>query len=151
MQDAPTPSANGTAAIAAARLGAITGVPAWTARAEAIVRAFAGTAAELGMHAATLLIAADWILSPATHLVVTGPDDNAGAAAMHQQALATWVPRRVVRRLTAGAPPDGVPAPLAALLQSGTVAPTGYLCTGLTCRLPAEGAAAWAATLRTLR
>jgi uncharacterized protein YyaL (SSP411 family) len=152
VQDAPTPSGNGAAALAAARLAELRGSAEWRARADALVRAFAGTAEALGFYAATLLRAADWVLQPSTHFVVSGPAGDAEAERMHRDALATYVPRRVVHRLTGSLGPELPPA-LGEMVRAGAGAPgpRGYACTGMTCRLPAEGPEAWAALLAGLR
>ena len=152
VQDAPTPSPNGTAAIAAARLAELTGSSEWRARAEALVRAFAGTASELGLHAATLIIAADWLLNPVTHLAVASADGDPAADRMHRLALTAPVPRRVVHRLAGAGPAAGLPAALAAMLASAGTGPArGFLCVGERCQAPVEGEAAWAAALGALR
>jgi uncharacterized protein YyaL (SSP411 family) len=152
VQDAPTPSPSGTAAIAALRLAELTGDAAWRARAEALVGAFAGSAAELGLHAATLLIAADWLLHPATHLAVVSAAGDGEGDRMHRLALAAPLPRRVVHRLVAGTPAGELPPALAAMVASagGGVA-RGFLCVGESCRAPIEGVAAWGAALGALR
>ena len=152
MQDAPTPSPNGTAAIAAARLAELTGSGEWRARAERLVRAFAGTAAELGLHAATLIIAADWLLNPVTHLAVASAGGDPAADRMHRLALAAPVARRVVHRLGGDAPATGLPPALSAMLASaGAGPPRGFLCVGESCQAPVEDEAAWAAALAALR
>ncbi|HXE75118.1 MAG TPA: thioredoxin domain-containing protein, partial [Candidatus Xenobia bacterium] len=104
VQDAPTPSANGTAGVVCARLHELTGDARWADRRDELLRAFAGRAAELGLYGATYFLALDWALHPATHLVVVGARGDAEADRMHRQALATFVPRRVVRRMA----PDAV-------------------------------------------
>jgi len=152
VQDAPTPSGNGAAALAAVRLAELTDSAAWRERAVGLVRTFAGAAHALGFYAATLLRAADWVLQPPTHFVITGPTGNAEADTMHRAALATYVPRRVVHRLT----PDSVaplPGPVAEMVKvaGSSTAPRGYACTGLTCRVPAEGSRAWSTLLAGLR
>ncbi len=72
VQDTPTPSPNGVAGIVCARLHEITGEKRWRERGEALIRAFAGRPDELGIHTSAYLLAADWHLNPATHLVVVG-------------------------------------------------------------------------------
>ena len=72
VQDTPTPSANGVAGVVALRLHALTGRPEWLERATAVLAAFAGRAAELGLFAASYLLAVDWHVNPITHLVVVG-------------------------------------------------------------------------------
>src|SRR5690606_18472152 len=59
VQDAPTPSPNGVAAIAAFRLAELSGASVWQVRAEELVRAFGGSAPSMGLHAATYLQAVD--------------------------------------------------------------------------------------------
>ena len=152
VQDAPTPSPNGTAAIAAARLAELTGNAAWRGRAEALVRAFAGTAEELGLHAATLLLGADWLLRPVIHLAVVSAAGDPEADRMHRRALAAPVPRRVVHRLASGAPSAGLPVALAGMIASAGTGPAlGFLCVGERCEIPLRGDAAWAAALGALR
>jgi uncharacterized protein YyaL (SSP411 family) len=147
IQDSPTPSANGVAAVAAFRLAEHLGSAEWRARGEALVRAFGGSAPALGFHAASWLLAADWMLHPAAHLVVTGAENDPDAERMHVRALATFVPRRVVRRLRPSDAAGGLPPALATMLAAGGGRTAGYFCVGAECRLPAPDDAAWAAVL----
>ncbi|HEX6643308.1 MAG TPA: thioredoxin domain-containing protein [Gemmatimonadales bacterium] len=147
VQDSPTPSPNGVAAVAAFRLAEYKGSREWRERGEALVRAFGGSAPALGFHAATWLLAADWMLHPAAHVVVTGPAGDAEAGRMLLRALATFLPRRVVRRLRRDESIDGLPPALAALMATGGGRTAGYLCIGAECRLPAPDDHAWAAVL----
>ncbi len=150
MQDTPTPSPNGVAAIVCARLHQLTGQAHWRERGLAVLRAFAGRAGEQGLYAATFLLAVDWLLSPATHLVIVGDPGDPVADRMHADALATFVPRRVVRRIVPGdASAPTLPAAMAGMLASGR-APRGYACTGTSCRAPAETAEQWQTTLGSL-
>ena len=143
VQDTPTPSPNGVAGIAFMRLHELTGESRWRERAGALVSAFAGRAVELGLHGAAFLLALDWYLNPATHLVVVGEDGDETAEAMHRTALAGFVPRRVVQRLTpAQAAERRLPPALAGMLAAGS-GTRGYACTGTSCSLPAETLHAW--------
>lgn len=145
VQDTPTPSPNGVAALAAARLAALTQAPRWTERLAALVRAFAGTAPELGIYGATFLQAVDWQLTPATHLVVVaGERQDPLARALHAAALARYVPRRVVQRVEAGA--ASLPAPVVALAATGG-GTRGFACTGMRCLAPATSLEEWRARL----
>ncbi len=85
-----------------ARLHELTGDSRWKARSEELLRAFAGSARELGLYAATYLLAVDWHLNPATHLVVVGDPNDPAVRAMHEAALGGFIPRRVVQLLVAG-------------------------------------------------
>jgi uncharacterized protein YyaL (SSP411 family) len=151
VQDAPTPSPNGVAGVVVARLHEHTGEARWRERGEALIRAFAGRAAELGLYAASYLLAVDWHLSPATHLVIVGEPGDAVADRMHADALATFVPRRVIRRLASSVTPSWpLPPAMAGMLAVGQ-APRAYACTGTSCRAPAATAEDWRATLAALR
>ncbi|MBK7715208.1 MAG: thioredoxin domain-containing protein [Gemmatimonadetes bacterium] len=150
VQDAPTPSPNGVAALCLARLHAHTQAPEWAERRDALLGAFAGAAPALGIYGATLLLALDWAVQPAAHLVIVageGPEAEALADAMHRAALATWVPRRVVRRVRPrGLDPAATPPALRAMLAAGG-GTRGYACVGATCQRPATDLAGWRAAL----
>jgi uncharacterized protein len=143
VQDTPTPSPNGVAGIVFMRLHELTGESRWRERAGALVSAFAGRAAELGLHGSAFLLALDWYLNPTTHLVVVGEDGDETAEAMHRTALAGFAPRRVVQRLTpAQAAAGRLPPALAAMLAAGSGA-RGYACIGTSCSLPAATLSEW--------
>ena len=150
VQDTPTPSPNGVAGIVCARLHEMTGEKRWRDRGEALIRAFAGRPNELGIHTSAYLLAADWHLNPATHLVVVGDSTDRTANAMHTAALSSFAPRRVVWRLDPSkAKEQPLPSTLAAMLEIGT-GPRGYACTGTSCSAPAETLESWRATLQAL-
>jgi uncharacterized protein YyaL (SSP411 family) len=151
MQDTPTPSPNGVAGIVTARLHELTGEARWRERSAALVAAFAGRAAELGLYAATYLVAVDWQLNPATHLVIVGDLHDQQVQAMHRAALATFVPRRVVQLIPpADAGERPLPPALRGMVAAG-VAPRAYACTGTSCSQPAADLTSWQATLDSLR
>ena len=151
VQDTPTPSPNGVAGIVCARLHELTADPRWKHRGEELSRAFAGSARELGLYAATYLLAVDWQLNPVTHCVIVGDPADPTAQAMHRAALAGFVPRRTVQLLTPsdiGSHP--LPAALAGMVAAGR-APRAYACTGNSCSPPADDLPAWQATLESLK
>jgi len=151
VQDTPTPSPNGVAGVVALRLHALTGRPEWQERATALLAAFAGRAAELGLYAATYLVAVDWHVNPVTHLVVVGEQRDPAVQNMHLAALAGFVPRRAVQLLTPDAATGpGLPPALQGMLAVGQ-SPRGYACTGNSCSPPAEDPPTWQATLDSLR
>ena len=151
VQDTPTPSPNGVAGILCARLHEFTGDARWKRRGEELVRAFAGRAKELGLYAATYLLAVDWQLNPATHLVVVGDSTDTSVQAMHRAALAGFVPRRVVQLIVpAEVGARSLPPALSGMLAGGR-SPRGYACSGASCSQPAEEPSTWAATLESLR
>jgi uncharacterized protein len=151
IQDAPTPSPNGVAGVVFARLHELTGEPRWKERGAALVAAFAGRAAELGLHAATYLLAADWQLNPATHLVVVGDSGDPATQAMHQASLSGFVARRLVQLVDREEAARQILPPAIRGMLTGGDTPRGYACTGATCSQPAGGLASWEATLESLR
>ncbi len=150
LQDNPTPSPNGVAGVAFARLAALTHHPRWAERRDTHARAIAGGAGELGLHGAAALLALDWALRPAAELVIVGAPGDAEGERMHRRALATYLPRRTVRRL-AGPPADAatLPEALRGMLQAGP-GPRAYACQGAACGAPAASDAEWAAVLEAL-
>jgi uncharacterized protein YyaL (SSP411 family) len=146
IQDAPTPSGNGVAALTCARLAALLDSRDWRERHAELVRAFGGQAAELGLFGATFLLAVEWAVLPVTHIVVVGPAGDPEAEAMHRRAFSTFIPRRVIHRLFGGAPDAPLPPPLRAMVDG--VAPRGYLCQNETCRPPAASDAEWKEVLQ---
>jgi uncharacterized protein YyaL (SSP411 family) len=147
VEDAPTPSANGIAALVLARLSELTGKDAWRERATDLLRAFAGRVRELGLHAATFLLAFDRHLNPPVHYVVVGPPGDPVADHMHRQALAGYAPRRTVQLLAPGdVASRRLPAALAAMAARSD-GPAGYACVGTACSPPAESEAEWQAVL----
>ncbi len=151
IQDTPTPAPNGMAAIAVFRLHELTGQAQWRERGSAVIRAFAGRAEELGLHAATYLLALDWELNPATHLVIVGNHHDEAALAMHRAALAGFVPRRVVQLVATDRVADQpLPQAIRGMIAAGEV-PRGYACTGTSCSPPAADLVSWQGTLEALR
>jgi uncharacterized protein YyaL (SSP411 family) len=104
VQDAPTPSPNGVAALVLARLWALTDKPEWRERLDRQLGAFAGSARELSLYGATLLRAIDWAINPITRIEVSGPAGAGPACAMHLLALQVYRPRKVVGRKIAERP-----------------------------------------------
>ncbi|MGH7499981.1 MAG: thioredoxin domain-containing protein [Gemmatimonadales bacterium] len=150
VQDTPTPSPNGVAGIVFSRLHQHTGAPRWRERTEALVQAFAGRPGDLGIHTAAYLLAADWHVNPATHLVIVGDPEEETAHAMHAAALASFVPRRIVWRVSSSSAAErSLPAALAAMADTGR-SPRGYACSGASCSAPADDLESWMATLAAL-
>ncbi len=148
IQDTPTPSPNGTAALVLGRLHAHTQAPAWAERQRALVAAFAGSAPGLGIFGAAYLTALDWAVQPATHVVILeGPTaaDAALARQLHQLAARAFLPRRVLTWVRPGTPAELPPAVRAMAAAGGGT--RAFLCRGATCQAPAHDPAAWAAAL----
>ena len=149
VQDAPTPSPNGVAALCCARLAELDGNSPWPARRDELVAAFAARAGELGLHAATFLLAVEWSLHPATHVVVVADGESDSIAdQMAVATLRTFLPRRVLQRITRGQNAAlTLPAAVQAMadLSSGA---TAYLCVGTSCQPPARTLGEWQERIR---
>ena len=129
VQDAPTPSPNGVAALVLARLWALTDRKEWRDQLDRQLAAFAGAAGDLALHGATLLRAVDWAVHPVTRIEVQGPAGPGPACDMHLEALRAYRPRKVVVRRVAERP-------------------AATVCVGTTCSLPVAERDALAKLLR---
>jgi len=133
--------------VALARLHELTGQSIWRERLEALLAAFAGRVPELGLYGATFLIAADWGLNPATHLVVVeavGMEEQADR--LHQRALARFLPRKVVQRVRTDAPTGSLPQAVQGMLAAGG-GTRAFACIGARCLAPAADEEEWSARL----
>jgi hypothetical protein len=117
IQDAPTPSGNGVAALVLARLSALTDDAEWRRLLDRQLRTFGGTAGPLALYGATFLSAVDWALNPVTRVEVSGAKGKGAACDMHLVALQVYRPRKVVIRRIAERP-------------------AATVCVGTTCSLP---------------
>jgi len=129
VQDAPTSSGNGLAALVLARLWALTDDAEWRRLLDRQLQTFAGALPQLSLHGATLARAVDWAVHPITRIEVSGPRGEGPACAMHLLALQTYRPRKVVVRKVAERP-------------------AAVVCVGTTCSLPVATAPALADLLR---
>ena len=125
VQDAPTPSGNGVAALVLARLSALTDDRDWRRLLDRQLQTFGGAASQLSLYGATLLRAVDWAVNPITRIEVSGPEGPGAACDMHLRALQTYGPRKIVVRKIA-------------------TAPTATVCVGTTCSRPVVTTAALA-------
>jgi uncharacterized protein YyaL (SSP411 family) len=135
VQDTPTPSPNGTAAIVLARLAELLPDSAWPARRAELLSQLAGAAPDLSIHGAALLRAIDWAVSPVTHVAVVEADEDVTRRLL-RTARASYRPRMVVRLLQPNADTEELPPALAAMLD-GT-SPRAYVCAGMQCAPPVE-------------
>ena len=117
IQDAPTPSGNGVAALVLARLWAFSDDAEWRRLLERQLRTFGGTAGQLALYGATLLQAVDWAVNPVSRVEVSGARGKGAACDMHLLALQAYRPRKVVIRKVAERP-------------------AATVCVGTTCSLP---------------
>lgn len=149
IQDSPNASPNGVAGVTLARLFEHTRDPRWRERHEALVGAFGGLGDHLGLFASAFLLAADWLVHPAVHLLVTGPAEDPVARQLHRQALGAFLPRRVVIRLVPGGDSARLSPALRPLAMAGSEV-RAIACTGDRCLAPTADPAEWNVRLRSL-
>ncbi len=134
VQDSPTPSPNGVAAIVLARLAEHAGDGPWRRRRDQLLEALAGGAVELSIYGSTLHRAIEWATMPVTHVVIVAAGDARDALA--GAARAAYRPRKVVTLLPPGADAAALADPVRAMVTGA--APRAYVCTGTHCAPPVE-------------
>ena len=136
IADAPTPSGNAVMALNLLRLAALLHADSQRDRAEAVLSAFAGSAARLATSAATYVRAVDWFTAPTTSVVVVGTAAPAEDA-LWRTVLEVYRPRTVIRYFRAG---EVASAQLAPALRAlvGATAPRAYVCAGQSCAAPVD-------------
>ncbi|MGF1561183.1 MAG: thioredoxin domain-containing protein [Geminicoccaceae bacterium] len=142
--DGPTPSGNGLAAEACARLYALTGDASYRARVETIVRAFAGDVQRNGGGYGALLSASLVLNRPVQIVLIGDPASDATNALARVIDRSAWPDRIVLRLAPDAALPDGHPA---AGKTGVDGKPTAYVCVGPVCRAPITDAATLAEAL----
>lgn len=131
--DNPTPSGNGVAAEALARLWLLTGKDEYRAGAEAVITAFSGEATRNFFSLSTLINAADFLLDPLQIVLIAGHDSE-DAKMLINVILSAAPLNRVLQRFQSGSGlPEGHPAQ--GKTQKDNQA-TIYVCRGQTCSLP---------------
>ena len=161
IQDSPTPNANASATLGLLKLHTITHEAKYREEAEKALRFFAAPARGFGHFASQYGLALDFYLTPVTKVVVTGTKSNAEFSILHETALRTFRPNKVVQALDVSeldafkktviasdseAPPKA-DAPLAQKQsQNSWIAsiatlsrndkPLAYVCVGNTCQFP---------------
>jgi uncharacterized protein YyaL (SSP411 family) len=115
FQDAPTPAADPSAAIALLRLHAYTNEPSYREKAEQTLKVFAGLAGEYGMFAGTYGIAAAMFSAPHTQVVILeGAGDGGAAEALHDAAIESFsLDKSLVRIAADRAVAENLPPALA--------------------------------------
>jgi len=143
--DNATPSGNGLMAEASARLFALTGDPAWRARAEGIVAAFSGALEKNFFPLATLIGAAETLARPLA-VVIAGAAEDPAAQALLRATQSASRPTLVLQQVPPGTalPPDH-PAHGKGAVKGK---PAAYLCEGPVCSPPVTEAAALEAMIK---
>ena len=143
FQDSPTPAGNSMAAIALLRLHAFTNQKSYRDQAEQTLELLAGLAGKFGIFAATYGIAAVYLSSPHTQIVVIGEDDL--AQKLGTAAAGFFSFHKTVLRLAASkVVPQNLPPALAETLSQLPILKEGksaaLICSGFSCQPPTSDA-----------
>jgi uncharacterized protein len=146
LQDSPTPAGNPMAAIALLRLHHYTGDAAYRDKAEETLEAFAGTAEQYGIFAATYGIAVIHFLESSVQVVVIEDHEAVESAdALARVAIARFGFNKSTLRLEASqAVAENLPPALAATIPNLPMLKSGksfaVLCSGSSCQPPISDA-----------
>ena len=139
IQDSPTPGPNAIAALALDRLAMVTGEGRYREHAEACLRAFAGSAPQLGVFAATYGLALHYHIHPPPQVVIVGSRGAAETLALVEATFSAYRPGAlVVQHDLAEADLSTLPEtvrPMIAFSQK-LGGPQAYVCAGLSCAPP---------------
>ncbi|MBI2246626.1 MAG: thioredoxin domain-containing protein [Armatimonadetes bacterium] len=148
IQDAPTPAPNAVAALVLLRLSRMFNDRKYRQAAERVVNAFAPSLAHHGLFASTLLLAADDLLHEPAHVTVVGSAGDPRSTALHQTALSTYRPDKIISHIRDGTEGDPIPDAVRAMLTQSPE-PAAYVCAGTACALPTSDPQQLAETIRT--
>jgi uncharacterized protein YyaL (SSP411 family) len=123
VYDGATPSANSVAALALARLGALTGHEPYTAASHGILRLLHGHLTRQPTSVTVAVATVDFVVSGATEIVVSGARPDLVGAVQRR-----YLPNAVL----AWGEPYGSP------LWDGRERPAAYVCRNFVCGLPAD-------------
>lgn len=146
VADNATPAANGTLPGIFTKLALLTGNAHWQARADELIRSFAGELNHNIFPLGSYLTSFAMRLAPLQVVLVGTAEES---AAMAKTTLALALPTRVLMRV-----PDGARLPAAHPAHGKTKRddlPTAYVCVGQTCSLPVTDTAHLTSALQAAR
>jgi uncharacterized protein YyaL (SSP411 family) len=150
ITDSPTPSGNGSAALALLRYAALTGDEARHERALEILRTFGSAGKRFGSAASTYLKALMWATRPVTKIVIVGDSRTGSGRELHDVALKKYRPRMAIRWVDVQeSDAAALPTELAAMVNGDS--PRAYVCVGRTCAAPTADPAELARVLDEFR
>jgi len=144
-QDNATPSGNGMAAFALARLGTLTGRAKLLGRGYATLEAMSGQLDKFAMASGQSLLALDFVLGPTQEIVVVESGEPTADAVLSELHQRFW-PNKVVARRPSQLADIDLPGSLRDLLsgkQSSTSELTTFVCERGSCQAPLIGLEAW--------
>jgi len=148
VQDSPTPSPNGVAALVLLRLSRILGVSSYRSIAERLLQAQAPPLALQGVFASTMLTALDDLLHEPAHVTIVGAENHPQTAALREAALRAFRPDKIISVHSDGETTIPVPEVVRAMIAH-SAQPTAYVCAGMACAAPTTDPAVLAETVAT--
>ena len=146
VSDDATPAANGTLPGVLTRLGLMTGQDGYLAKADALIRAFAGELQQNIFPLGSFIASLDTRLRPVQVVLIGSLEETAPLA---RAAFSVSCPSRVLMRVA-----DGTALPTSHPAHGKTAVggkPTAYVCAGETCSLPVTDAAELVAEMKRVR
>jgi uncharacterized protein YyaL (SSP411 family) len=136
IQDSPPSGANSVAILALIRLNQITGDESYLTHADRALKHFAPVCKDYGIFAAAYSHALDVFLNPPLHVVIVGKKDDPHTLALHETALHTYRPDKVVQLYNPEAANEGkLPLVVSSMAASSKV-PSAFVCTNFVCAPP---------------
>jgi len=138
VEDNPTPSSNGVAAMAFGKLHHLTGKESYRQVQEETLKALAGEAGRYGgIYCGTYFQALERFFHPPAQAVIVGALGDPKADALHRAALATFSPGKSVLRFTAKER-DRMPELVRSMLDAPEAkkGAAAFVCKGETCAPP---------------
>ena len=136
VYDGATPSANSVALELFARLGQLTGDPAWTDRARGIAEAFAARVAQYPAAFTQFLAGASLLLEPTREVVIAGPPEAPETRALLSAARAAYAPESAFLLAPPGDPAVAALCPFTRDMTAGKAPAAAYVCQDFACRAP---------------
>ncbi len=137
VEDSPTASPNGVAAVVLSKLHHLTGNDEYRLRRDDLIQAFAGEAARMGgIFGGAYFLAAEAFLHDPAQVVITGPQDADATRRLHEVAVRTFSPGKTV--LVVDRKDAFVPAVVVPMLDApqARIGPAAFVCQGNTCSTP---------------
>ncbi|MGH2348986.1 MAG: thioredoxin domain-containing protein [bacterium] len=148
MQDAPTPAAGAVAAAVLLRLSRMFDAAQYRDAAIRALELFAPRMAPHGLFASSLFLAVDDALTEPAHVTIVGPVRDARTRALHDAALRTYRPGKIIS-IHEGADGQIPLPPVVRAMVTAAAEPRGYVCAGTACAPPAADPETLAETIRT--
>ncbi|MEW6489264.1 MAG: thioredoxin domain-containing protein [Thermodesulfobacteriota bacterium] len=136
VYDGATPSANSVALEVFARLGQLTGDPAWTEHARGIAEAFAGRVAQYPAAFTQFLAGASLLLEPTREVVIAGLPEAPETQGLLSAARAAYAPETALLLAPPGDPVVAALCPFREHMGPVEGRAAAYVCQDFACRAP---------------